>query len=295
MHTMWKGSISFGLVNIPIKLHTATEDKDIKLRTLHNKCHAPIKYEKICTVCEEEVKPEDIVKAYEYTKGKFVVLDNEELEKLRKENEDKAVEIIDFVKIEEIDPIYFDRTYYMSPNESGSKAYSLLRKALQESQKVGLAKIIIRSKEQLAVIRVYENTLVMETIHYPDEVRKAGDVPNVPAEDKVTERELETAILLVDQLTTKFEPEKYTDEYRTALLELIDSKRTGQETVTAAAKDVASNVTDLMAALQASIDRTKPNKTTTTALKTSTTSITKPKKAAAAPRKKAPSKVKKEA
>jgi len=294
MHTMWKGSISFGLVNIPIKLHTATEDKDIKLRTLHNKCHAPIKYEKICTVCEEEVKPEDIVKAYEYTKGKFVVLDNEELEKLRKENEEKAVEIIDFVKIEEIDPIYFDRTYYMSPNEGGSKAYSLLRKALQESQKVGLAKIIIRSKEQLAVIRVYENTLVMETIHYPDEVRKAGDVPNVPAENKVTERELETAILLIDQLTTKFEPEKYTDEYRTALLELIESKRTGQETVTTATKEVASNVTDLMAALQASIDRTKPNKTTTAALKASKPEI-KPKKAAAAPRKKAPAKVKKEA
>jgi DNA end-binding protein Ku len=295
MHTMWKGSISFGLVNIPIKLHTATEDKDIKLRTLHNKCHAPIKYEKICTVCEEEVKPEDIVKAYEYTKGKFVVLDNEELEKLRKENEEKAVEIIDFVKIEEIDPIYFDRTYYMSPNEGGSKAYSLLRKALQESQKVGLAKIIIRSKEQLAVIRVYENTLVMETIHYPDEVRKSGDVPNVPSENKVTERELETAILLIDQLTTKFEPEKYTDEYRTALLELIESKRTGQETVTAATREVASNVTDLMAALQASIDRTKPNKTTTPALKASTTEKTKPKKAAAVPRKKAPSKVKKEA
>ncbi|MBT2656250.1 Ku protein [Bacillus sp. ISL-18] len=295
MHTMWKGSISFGLVNIPIKLHTATEDKDIKLRTLHNKCHAPIKYEKICTVCEEEVKPEDIVKAYEYTKGKFVVLDHEELEKLRKENEEKAVEIIDFVKIEEIDPIYFDRTYYMSPNEGGSKAYSLLRKALQESQKVGLAKIIIRSKEQLAVIRVYENTLVMETIHYPDEVRKAGDVPNVPVENKVTERELETAILLIDQLTTTFEPEKYTDEYRTALLELIESKRTGQETVTSASKEVASNVTDLMAALQASIDRTKPNKTTTSALKPSKPEITKPKKAAAAPRKKAPSKVKKEA
>ncbi|MEH7547602.1 MULTISPECIES: Ku protein [Bacillaceae] len=295
MHTMWKGSISFGLVNIPIKLHTATEDKDIKLRTLHNKCHAPIKYEKICTVCEEEVKPEDIVKAYEYTKGKFVVLDNEELEKLRKENEEKAVEIIDFVKMEEIDPIYFDRTYYMSPNEGGSKAYSLLRKALQESQKVGLAKIIIRSKEQLAVIRVYENTLVMETIHYPDEVRKAGDVPNVPAEDKVTDRELDTAIMLIDQLTTNFEPEKYTDEYRTALLELIESKRTGQETVTAATKEITSNVTDLMAALQASIDRTKPNKTTSPALKPAATEKVKPKKTAAAPRKKAPAKVKKEA
>jgi DNA end-binding protein Ku len=273
---MWKGSISFGLVNIPIKLHTATEDKDIKLRTLHNKCHAPIKYEKVCSVCEEEVKPEDIVKAYEYTKGKFVVLDNEELEKLRKENEEKAVEIIDFVKMEQIDPIYFERSYYMSPSEGGGKAYSLLRKALMESQKVGLAKIIIRSKEQLAVIRVYENVLVMETIHYPDEVRKAGDVPSVPSEDKVTKRELDTAILLIDQLTTEFEPEKYTDEYRTALLELIESKRNGQETVSAATKEVASNVTDLMAALQASIDRTKPKK-------------------AAAPRKKAAPRVKKEA
>jgi len=282
MHTMWKGSISFGLVNIPIKLHTATEDKDIKLRTLHNKCNAPLKYEKVCSVCEEEVKPEDIVKAYEYTKGKFVVLDNEELEKLRKENEDKAVEIIDFVKMDQIDPIYYDRSYYMSPSEGGGKAYSLLRKALLESQKVGIAKIIIRSKEQLAVIRVYENVLVMETIHYPDEVRKAGDVPSIPAEDKVTERELATAIMLIDQLTTDFEPEKYTDEYRTALLELIESKRSGQETVSAATKEVASNVTDLMAALQASIDRTKPNKPAAT-------------KKPAATRKKAAPRIKKQA
>lgn len=284
MHTMWKGSISFGLVNIPIKLHTATEDKDIKLRTLHNKCHAPIRYEKICTVCEEEVKPEDIVKAYEYTKGKFVVLDNDDLEKLRKENEDKAVEIIDFVKMEQIDPIYFDRSYYMSPNEGGGKAYSLLRKALQETGKVGLAKIVIRSKEQMAVIRVYENTLVMETIHYPDEVRNASDVPSVPSEDKLTKKELDTAIMLIDQLTTDFTPEKYTDEYRTALLELIESKRMEKETVvTPAAKESPSNVTDLMAALQASIDRTKPEKAPA------------PKKKAAAPKKKTVSRVKKEA
>lgn len=264
MHTMWKGSISFGLVNIPIKLHAATEDKDIKLRTLHEKCHAPIKYEKVCSVCGEEVKPEEIVKAYEYTKGKYVVLDEEDLEKLRKENEEKAVEIIDFVKIEEIDPIYFNRSYYMSQNEGGGKAYTLLRKALLESQKVGLAKIVIRSKEQLAVIRVYENTLVMETIHYPDEVRKAIDVPNVPSDDKVTKKELDTAILLIDQLTSKFEPEKYTDDYRTALLELIEAKRNGKETVTAAAKEAPNNVTDLMAALQASIDRTKPKKSAAT-------------------------------
>lgn len=260
MHTIWKGSISFGLVNIPIKLHTATEDKDIKLRNLHKKCHSPVKYEKVCPVCDVEISNEDIVRAYEYAKGKFVVLEDEELEGLKKENEEKAVEILDFVKMDTIDPLYYNRSYFMSPNEGGSKAYSLLRKALEESGKVGLAKIIIRSKEQMAVIRVYENTLVMETIHFPDEVRSAGDVPNVPAEDNITKKELDTAILLIDQLTTEFEPSKYTDDYRVALLELIESKRTGKEVVTpTAANEPKSNVTDLMAALQASIDRTKPN------------------------------------
>lgn len=260
MHTIWKGSISFGLVNIPIKLHSATEDKDIKLRNLHKECHSPLKYEKVCPVCEVEIKNEDIVRAYEYAKGKFVVLEDEDLEDLKKKNEDKAVEIIDFVKMNQIDPIYYERSYYMSPSEGGGKAYSLLRKALEESEKVGLAKIIIRSKEQLAVIRVFENTLVMETIHFPDEVRSAADVPNVPSEDKVTKKELDTAILLIEQLTTEFDPEKYTDDYRNALLELIESKRTGKEVVTPSEKEKKSNVTDLMAALQASIDRTKPTK-----------------------------------
>ncbi|MBA4536764.1 Ku protein [Bacillus aquiflavi] len=263
MHTIWKGSISFGLVNIPIKLHAATEDKDIKLRTLHKECHSPIKYEKVCPTCGKDVKTDEIVKAYEYTKGKFVVLDDEDFNKLKKENEDKSVEIIDFVMMNEIDPIYFNRSYYMSPNEGGVKAYSLLRKALQESGKVGLAKIIIRSKEQLAVLRVFENTLIMETIHFPDEVRKAQDVPNVPVESNVTKKELDTAILLIDQLTTEFKPEKYTDEYRTALLELIEAKRTGKELVTPIEKEAPANVTDLMAALQASIDRTQPKKTVT--------------------------------
>lgn len=262
MHTMWKGSISFGLVNIPIKLHAATEDKDISFRSLHKACNSPIKYEKICPVCNTEVKAEDIVKAFEYTKGKYIVVTDEDLQSLKKEHEDKAVEIIDFVKIEQIDPIYFDRSYYMSPNEGGIKAYSLLRKALHDSEKVGLAKIVIRSKEQLAVIRVYQNTLVMETIHYPDEVRKVSDVPNVPQEEKVTKKEIDTAILLIDQLTTEFDPAKYTDEYRTALLDLIQAKREGEQLVTATDKPVPNNVTDLMAALQASIDRTKQQKPT---------------------------------
>ncbi|MGN7388338.1 non-homologous end joining protein Ku [Sporosarcina sp. SAFN-015] len=262
MHTIWKGSISFGLVNIPIKLHAATENNDIKLRQLHKECHSPISYQKVCPICDKEVKSEEIVKAYEYTKNKFVVLDDEDLEKLKKENEDKAVEIIDFVKLEEIDPIYFERSYFMAPDANGGKAYALLRKALKESGKIGVAKIIIRSKEQLAVVRVYKDALLMETIHFPDEVRNVGDVPNIPDEDTVVKKELDTALLLVDQLTTAFDPDKYTDEYRTALMELIEEKKAGNTTVAKTEKKAISpsNTTDLMAALQASLDKTKKKK-----------------------------------
>ncbi|MBD8007320.1 non-homologous end joining protein Ku [Bacillus norwichensis] len=275
MHTMWKGSISFGLVNIPIKLHAATEDKDVKFRSLHNECHSPIKYEKVCPTCEKEIGTEDIVKGYEVTKGKFVVIEEDELKGLKDAVEEKAVEIIDFIKLDEIDPIYFNRSYYMSP-DGGNKAYGLLRKALTDSEKVGLAKIMIRSKEQLAVIRVYLDTLLMETIHFPDEVRKAADVPNVPAEDNVTKKEIDTAIMLIDQLTTTFDPEKYKDEYRAKVLELIEAKRTGKDLVTVKEKEPAAQMTDLMAALQASIDRTKPKakkpaKTKKTVVKTSAT------------------------
>ncbi|MET3695959.1 Ku protein [Bacillus oleivorans] len=258
MHTIWKGSISFGLVNIPVKLHAATDDKGVKFRTLHEKCHSPIRYEKVCPVCEEEVKQDEMVKAYEYTKGKFIIVDDKELEELKNQAEERAVEIVQFVKIEEIDPIYFDKSYYLSPNEGGTKAYSLLREALAESGKVGIAKMVFRSKEQLAVLRVYEDTIVMETIHYPDEVRNAKDVPNVPEKSELSKKELDTAILLIDQLTAEFNPEEFHDEYREAVLQFIEGKRTGEQVVTPKEKDKPTNVTDLMAALQASIDKTKP-------------------------------------
>lgn len=259
MHTVWKGSISFGLVNIPVKLHTATENKDIKLRQLHKECNSPINYKKVCPVCDKEVGNEDIVKAYEYSKNKFVVLDDEELENLKKESEDKAVEIIEFVQLDEIDPIYFERSYFLAPDSGGGKAYALLRSALKESGKIGVAKITIRSKEQLAIVRVYGDTLLMETIHFPDEVRKADEVPNIPSEDKIAEKELDTALMLIEQLTEKFDPEKYNDDYRTALLELIEKKKSGEVVVTAAEKEtkVPSDMTDLMAALQASLEKTK--------------------------------------
>lgn len=270
MHTMWKGTISFGLVNIPVKLHSATESKDVKLRNLHKECKSPVKYEKICPVCEKEVENEDIVKGFEYTKNKFVVLENEDLEAIKEEKEDKAVEILDFVKLSEIDPIYFDRSYYLSPNEGGGKAYGLLREALKDTEKIGLAKITIRSKEQLAVIRIYNNTLIMETIHYPDEVRNVQEVPNVPEEANIVKKELDTAKLLIEQLTTVFEPEKYTDEYRTALLDLIEQKKDGKDVATAAEPKRRDNVTDLMEALEKSLNKTKQAKKKTTKRKAST-------------------------
>ncbi|WP_281658832.1 Ku protein [Halobacillus sp. Cin3] len=272
MHTMWKGTISFGLVNIPVKLHAATENKDIKLRQLHEECHSPVEYEKRCPVCDREIESEEIVKAYEYAKNKFVVLDNEDLEQLKKEQDDKAVEILDFVKLEEIDPIYFERSYFISPNEGGAKAYSLLRQALGDTGKIGIAKIIIRSKEQLAVLRVYENTLVMETIHYPDEVRSVQDVPNVPEESDLSKKELSTAVTLIDQLTTEFDAGKYKDDYRTALMELIEAKKNNEEITTAKDKPAPDNVTSLMDALEKSLEKTKgPTKKRRTKARTKTT------------------------
>ncbi len=261
MHTMWKGSIQFGLVSIPIKMHAATEDKDISFRTLHEKCKTPIRYEKVCPVCEEKVEKDDLVKGYETTSGGFVIVNQEEINSLRKETNEKAVEILDFIDIDEIDPIYFNRSYYLGPNEGGSKAYSLLRKALEDSRKVGVAKIMIRSKEQLALVRVYNNTLLMETLHYPDEIRNAADVPNVPEAENVEEKELETAKLLIDQLTAAFKPEKYEDEYRQKLLNLIEAKENGEEVVESKEEPRKDNVTDLMEALQASVDKNKKKTT----------------------------------
>ncbi len=268
MHTMWKGSISFGLVHIPIKLFSATENKDVKLRMIHKECNSPIKYERTCPVCEKEVENNEIVKGYEYEPGKFVLLEEDELEEITHE-QNKSVEIIDFVKLEEIDPIYFNRSYFIGPNDNGQKAYTLLKQAMEQSGKIGVAKITIRSKQHLAVVRVYKNALVLETIYFPDEVRNVDQVPGVPENVELNKKEMDTAIQLIEQLTTTFEPEKYTDDYRTALMDLIQGKITGNEVKTAKEAPQA-NVVDLMDALQASIDQTKPKKRKTTRKKKAT-------------------------
>lgn len=258
MHTMWKGAISFGLVNIPIKMYASTDEKDIKFRYLHRVCRTPVKMARMCPHCNVEVSWEDVVRGYEYGDGSYVLMEKEELTSLSKD-QSKVIEILDFVELHEIDPIYFNKTYYLGAQDENSKAYSLLRNVLQESKKIGIASVTIRSKKTLAVIRVYENCLVMETIFYPDEIRSSSLVPNIPEEADLPEKELTMAHQLIDHLTTRFNPEKYTDEYRAKLEKSLEQKIGTEETVTPPSQK-PEKVLDLMAALQASLAETKRHK-----------------------------------
>ncbi|MFC7393119.1 Ku protein [Scopulibacillus cellulosilyticus] len=257
MHTMWKGSISFGLVHIPIKLYAATEEKDIKLRYLHQKCSTPIKYQRFCPTCEEEVANEEIIRGYEYEPGQFVPIKKEEIDELKGDTK-RTIDILDFVELKEIDPIYYNKSYFIGPNENGEKAYALLKQALDDSNKIGLAKLTLHSKQHLAVVRVYEKGLLLETIYYPDEVRAIDYVPGIDQVGETNEKELKTAVQLIDQLTTSFEPEKYQDEYREQLSDLIQTKIAGNEVKKPKKAAKKENVVDLLSALQASIDESKP-------------------------------------
>lgn len=252
MHTVWKGAISFGLVHVPVKMFSATEDKDISLRYIHKECGSPLSYVRKCPVCEKEVAWEEIGKGYEYEKGKFVLFDKEELDQLTEESS-KSITILDFVDLTEIDPIYFQKTYYLSPDQAGANAYHLLMEAMRQTGKIGIAKISIRSKSSLAAIRVLADCLAIETIYYPDEVRPVSQVPGLPEPGIVNDKELDMAKLLISQLSTPFEPAKYTDDYRQRMLDLITHKIAGEEFHIAPARQ-ENNVIDLMAALQASIE-----------------------------------------
>lgn len=255
MHTLWKGSINFGLVNIPIKMFAATEDKDVRFKYLHKACNTPVKYQKVCPACNKEIGEEDIVRGFEYEPGHFVILDKSDFDSLTTSAGSKNIDILDFVKLEEIDPIYFDKSYYLAPQDNGINAYSLLRKVMQDTQKIAVAKVIIRNKQSLAVLRVNENVIIMETIFYPDEIRPVSLIPGLPEEIQVNEKELDIAVKLVENLTETFDAKKYTDDYREALRQLIQRKIEGKETETAAEMP-RRNVIDLMEALKASVKET---------------------------------------
>ncbi len=258
MRNLWKGAISFGLVHVPVKLYAATERKDIKFNYLHEKCKTPVRYEKVCPTCETEVPMEEIVRGYEYEKGKYVILKDEDFENIPLATA-KTVEIINFAELSEIDPVFFDKSYYLAPGDGGQKAYELLKQAMAETQKVAVAKVIIRSKESLAALRVYRDLIVMETMFYPDEIRNTELLPEVNYNVKINENEAKMAANLIESLTEPFNPQKYHNEYRAALSELIESRISGEE-VEVAPRVETGRVVDLMEALKASIDLAKEEK-----------------------------------
>lgn len=255
MRAMWKGSLSFGLVNIPVRLFAATEKKDLKFRYLHAPCHTPLEYQKVCSTCKTEVPWEEIIRGYEYERGLFVVLSEEEINAAAGEKE-RLIEIQDFIKIEEIDPIFFQNSYYLAPDGPGGRPYSLLREAMLETGKIALATVTLRTKESMAVVRTYKEVLSLSTMFFPDEVRSVRDLPDLPKGMEVREKELVMAKELIENLASSFEPEKYQDSYREKLLNVIQAKVEGKE-ISVAPSPEREKVVDLLEALQASVKKSQ--------------------------------------
>ncbi len=256
MRSMWKGAIIFGLVYVPVKLYAATEHKDIKFNYLHKKCKNPVQYRKYCPYCQTEVSMDDIVRGYEYEKGKYVILEDEDFAQDTASGPGKSIEILDFVDLSEIDPVYYEKSYYLAPGEGGAKVYELLKRAMDETGKVAVARVMIRSRESLAAIRVSGRTIMMSTMHYPDEIRHTDALTELNYQVNLHDNEVKMAVSLINSLSAEFRPEKYTDKYRQGLMERIQAKIAG-EAVETPARQETGKVVDLMEALKASINLAK--------------------------------------
>ena len=256
---IWSGAISFGLVNVPVKVFSATSSKDVRFHQLDGKSKSRIKQKRVSVATGEEVPYEDLIKAYEIAPDNYVTITPEELDALDPKAS-KTIDIEDFVDLDQIDPVYYERPYYLVPDKGGQKAYALLRNAMRETNKVGIARVVLRTKQYLAAIRPLDDALVMETMLFADEVNPLDEL-DLPGPDvDVTDREEKMARSLIDSLTTDFEPSKYRDEYRERVLKLIEQKASGQEIVVEDAAEEAPRVVDLMAALEASLAAVKSGK-----------------------------------
>jgi len=261
--TIWKGAINFGLINIPVKLSAATESKTIAFRSLHNKCKTPINLKRWCPSCGEEAEYKDLVKGYEYEKGSFVEISQADLQKLPVKSK-KYIQISGFVKVEDIDPIYFDRAYYLSPDTAGEKPYTLLYGAMKETSRAAVAKITIREKEQLCIVRVYGNVLALNTMYFPDEIREPAEITDSKKNAlAATAAEADMARQIVENLTVLLDPGKFHDEYREKLMEVIGAKIEGHAVHTPNTAAPASNtkLTDLWEKLRASVEATQKTPT----------------------------------
>ena len=253
--SIWSGTISFGLVSVPVKMYTATESKELKFHFLHKESMSPIGYDKVRKDTGEHVDPDEIIRGFEIEKGRYVEVGDEDLDRLDIELT-HSIDICDFVSLDEIDPIYFRKGYYLLPNQGAEKPYRLLVEALSETGKVGIAKVVIRNKQHLACLRTYQDRLLLETMYYPDEVRQPEQLDGDLGNAKLQKAEVEMAKTLVENLSEPFKPEKYDDRYREELLELIRAKAEGQK-LPEPETDEPGDVVDLMAALRESVERTK--------------------------------------
>ncbi|MGA8039203.1 MAG: Ku protein [Acidimicrobiia bacterium] len=254
---IWKGAINFGLVTIPVGLYTATDNKTPKFKQLRKTDHSPIRYKRVAEADGEEVVWDDIVRGYEFEKDRYVVFTDEELESVHTDG-NKLVDVVQFVDESEIDPMYYKSSYYLAPEKTGIKAYKILEEALREKGRVGIAKVSIREKQQLATLRAQDGVIVMETMYWPDELREA-EFEELDANVEIRPEEVEMAGSLIDNLTRPFAEEEYVDRTREAIEELAAKKVAGEEIVAVASPE-PTKVVDLLDALKASVEATKAKK-----------------------------------
>jgi DNA end-binding protein Ku len=256
VRSIWKGAISFGLVSIPVKLYSATEERDIAFRQVHREDGGRIRYQRVCTKCGEEVSYADIAKGYEMSDGSIVVLTDEDFDNVPITS-NRMIDVVQFVPLEELDPIYFSKSYYLEPEKAGVKPYVLLARALEESGKVAVVKVALRQREALAAVRVRDGVFVLETMLWPDEVR-TPEFGFMDDDVEVRPQELAMAGTLIESLSGEFDPNEHHDAYREALEQVIEAKVEGHELVAPAErKEDTGAVVDLMAALRASVDAAK--------------------------------------
>jgi DNA end-binding protein Ku len=251
--SIWSGSISFGLVNVPVRLYSAVSEHKLQFHFVHEKDNSPIGYEKICKKEDKPVPDDEIVKAFEYNKGEYVFMDDEDFEAARVEGY-KSIDITDFVPYEDIDPIYFAHTYLVGPASGAEKTYSLLVRAMEDSELAAIAKFVMRDRQYLGALRIREGLITLEQLHFADEIRPVSEIK--PSRARVSQQELRMAQRLIESWTTTWKPEKYKDTYRDALLDIIKAKRKGKE-IHPTADVEEEELPDLMTALRQSIERSK--------------------------------------
>jgi DNA end-binding protein Ku len=258
--SIWRGAISFGLVNVPVKLYSAVSKKTVRFNQLHDADGGRIQMKRVCSEDGEEVPYEHIVKGYEITPGRYVVIPPEELEALDPEKT-RTIDIEDFVDLDQIDPMFYEHPYYLAPDAGAAKAYNLLLTALKETNKVAIARVVIRSKEYLTAIRPAGDALTMETMLFADELVDPQQIEELDADGvKTTKREVDMARQLIESLSADFDPSKYRDEYRERVLDLIERKAQGEEITAPPQPEKPREVPDLMAALEASLAAAKQGK-----------------------------------